>query len=104
MFLSRRTGEAATEPVSVPEGSKLTVRVVSREPAEVVAADRGGAQALAPGAESRQAGFERRDPQLRAVLDRDATVAIAHADGTTDLSPAPSSRTARRRLRAGRSP
>ena len=40
------TGPA--KPVSVPEGSKLTVRVVSRDPAEVTLQTAGGAQALAP--------------------------------------------------------
>ena len=48
VFLSRRTGEAANEPVSVPEGSKLSIRVVSREPAQVTLETGGTPVALAP--------------------------------------------------------
>jgi uncharacterized protein (TIGR02302 family) len=83
VFLSRRAATAADEPVTVPEGSTLTVRVVSREPT-VVTVEAGGAHtALAPTDENRQAGSEDVIRSYGAVLDRDATVAIAHADGAT---------------------
>jgi uncharacterized protein (TIGR02302 family) len=83
IFLSRRTGEAASQPVSVPEGSKLTVRVVSRDPAEVTLAAKAGVTALAPAAENPSAGSDEAIRSYEATLDRDATIAIRHADKTT---------------------
>ena len=53
------------EPVSVPEGSKLTVRVVSREAAEVTLASKSGVAALSPDGGKPLRRIGRRDPQLR---------------------------------------
>ena len=83
VFLSRLTGDAATAPVSAPEGSTLTVRVVSREPAVVTVETPAGITALSPAEESRAADSEDVIRSYVAVLDRNATVAIAHAEGTT---------------------
>ncbi len=83
VFLSRRTGEAASQRVSVPEGSKLTVRVVSREPAQVTLDANGEITALAPEEEGRLAESEEAIRRYGTVLDRDATVGVAHADGET---------------------
>ncbi|MBA3518605.1 MAG: TIGR02302 family protein, partial [Rhizobiales bacterium] len=82
VFLSRRTGEVAGEPVSVPEGSKLTVRVVSRQPAEVTVNAGGAATALAPKEESRAADSEDVIRSYEAILDQTATIGIADPDGT----------------------
>ena len=85
VFLSRRAGEAAATPVSVPEGSKLTVRIVSREPAEVSVETAAGAAPLAPDAEELPAGSvaasEETIRSYAALLDRDATLRIAHGGG-----------------------
>lgn len=75
-----------TKPVSVPEGSKLTVRVVSKDAAEVTLRTGAGATALAPKAESREADSEDVIRSYEAVLDRDATLAVKHADGTTSYA------------------
>jgi uncharacterized protein (TIGR02302 family) len=83
VFLSRRSGAAAAQPVSVPEGSKLTVRVVSRDPAQVTVATEEGVSALAPEAEGRTAESEDVIRSYESVLLRDTTVAIAHAEGET---------------------
>ena len=53
------------QPVSVPEGSKLTVRVVSRDAAEVTLETDGGAAALAPTGGEPSGRIGRGDPQLR---------------------------------------
>ncbi len=83
VFLSRLTGAAAAEPVRVPEGSKLTVRVVSRDPAQVTIETKAGISALSPEAEGRSAESEDVIRSYEAELGRDARVAIAHADGET---------------------
>ena len=83
VFLSRRTGDVAAQPVSVPEGSTLTVRVVSNEPAQVTLDANGEITALAPEEEGRVAESEDVIRSYGAVLDRDATVGVAHADGET---------------------
>ena len=83
IFLSRRTGDAAAEPVNVPEGSKLTVRVVSRDPAEVTLATKGAVAALPPAAENRTAESDEAIRSYETTLDRDATIAIKHAGKTT---------------------
>jgi uncharacterized protein (TIGR02302 family) len=83
IFLSRRTGPESSQPVSVPETSKLTVRVVSRDAAEVTLQAGTSVTPLTPTAESRSADSEEVIRNYEAVLDRDATVAITHADGTT---------------------
>jgi uncharacterized protein (TIGR02302 family) len=83
IFLSRRTGDAATQPVNVPEGSKLTVRVVSRDPAEVTLATEDGVAALAAAAENPSAGSDEAIRSYEATLDRDATIAIRHGDKAT---------------------
>src|SRR6202008_3550856 len=80
---SRRTGDAAAQPVNVPEGSKLTVRVVSRDPAEVTLASKDGVAALAAAAENPSAGSDEAIRSYEATLDRDATIAIRHSDKTT---------------------
>lgn len=81
VFLSRRTGDAAAAPVSVPEGSKVTVRVVSGAPAQVTLETTEGITALAPIDESRSTDSDDAIRGYEAVLTRDATVAVAHADG-----------------------
>src|SRR5688500_7192898 len=86
VFLSRRVGTAAAEPVSVPEGSKLTVRIVSRDPVQVVVEGGDAPVALGPKEESRPAEAAEIVRSYEAVLDRDATIAIAHSDGTTSYS------------------
>jgi uncharacterized protein (TIGR02302 family) len=83
IFLSRRSGEAATTPVSVPEGSTLSIRVVSREPATVTLDQATGALALSPTEESTAAGSEDVIRAYEAMLGGDTTVSIAHADGET---------------------
>jgi uncharacterized protein (TIGR02302 family) len=83
VFLSRRTDAAASEAVRVPEGSKLTVRVVSRDPAQITIEADGAISALAPTDEARAADSEDVIRSYEAVLDRDANVAIAHSEGTT---------------------
>jgi uncharacterized protein (TIGR02302 family) len=83
IFLSRRTGDAANQPVSVPEGSKLTVRVVSREAADVTLASKSGVAALTPAAENPSSESDEAIRSYETTLDRDATVAIRHADKTT---------------------
>ena len=101
------TAEAAgspAKPVSVPEGSKLTVRVVSRDAAEVTLQTDSGRAALAPTAESRQAESNDVIRSYETVLDRDATVAVKHADGTTSYPLTDHRRHARRPSRADRSP
>ena len=83
IFLSRRSGQLAAEPVLVPEGSKLTVRVVSREAAQVTVETAEGIVVLAPepaGAPSESGDVIR---SYETLLGRDSTVAVAHADGTT---------------------
>jgi hypothetical protein len=81
VFLSRLTGETLTEPVSVPEGSKLTVRVVSREPAQVSVQTAEADTALSP-REDAPIAPEGQEAILsyEAVLDRTATVVIADSD------------------------
>jgi uncharacterized protein (TIGR02302 family) len=86
IFLSRRTGDAATQPVSVPEGSKLTVRVVSRDAAEVTLATRSRVAALVPAAENPSGESDEAIRSYETTLDRDATVAIRHADNTTSYA------------------
>ena len=83
VFLSRRTGAAAAEPVSAPEGSTLTVRVVSRDPAQITIETGGAITALAPEAEGRSAESEDVIRSYETVLSRDATVAIALAERET---------------------
>ncbi|MGH6922440.1 MAG: TIGR02302 family protein [Propylenella sp.] len=83
VFLSRRTGAAAAEPVTAPEGSKLTVRVVSRDPAQVTIESDGAIKGLAPKAEGRSEATEEVIRSYQSVLVSDATVRIAHADGET---------------------
>lgn len=81
IFLSRRTGAAASAPISAPEGSTLTVRVVSREPVQVMLESGGAMTALAPDSEGRAEESEDVIRSYGAVLDRDATVSIAHGGG-----------------------
>jgi uncharacterized protein (TIGR02302 family) len=83
VFLSRRTGAAAEEPVSVPEGSKLTVRIVSRDPAQVTLETKGGVTALTPETEDESAESKDVIRSYESVLQSNTTVAIAHADGET---------------------
>jgi uncharacterized protein (TIGR02302 family) len=83
IFLSRRPAGAGDGPVSVPERSKLTVRVVSREPAQVTVTAGDAVTALAPGEESRQAESDEVIRSYEVLLDRDSTIAVAHADGET---------------------
>ena len=83
IFLSRRTGDAATQAVTAPEGSKLTVRVVSRDAAEVTLATKSGVAAIAPAAENPSGESDEAIRSYETTLDRDATVAIRHADKTT---------------------
>lgn len=83
VFLSRRTGAAADAAVSVPEGSELTVRVVSRDPAQVTIESGGKPVALAPTEESPPGEGAESIRAYKAELDRDATIEIAHADGKT---------------------
>jgi uncharacterized protein (TIGR02302 family) len=86
VFLSRQAGEVAAGPVSVPEGSKLTVRVVSKDPA-IVTVDTGEPAAVLPvKEESRAADSGEAIRSYDAVLDRDATVTIADADGAATYS------------------
>ncbi len=83
LFLSRRT-DATTAPVSVPEGSKLSVRVVSRDPTNVTLAAAGETSALTPTVESRPGESDDVIRGYEAVLDQDATVAILDGkDATT---------------------
>jgi uncharacterized protein (TIGR02302 family) len=84
VFLSRRADEAAAGAITVPEGSKLTVRVVSTEPVEVTVTTAQTATALPPAGESQPAaeGEGETIRSYEAVLDRDASVEVAHADGT----------------------
>jgi len=84
IFLSRRTGESASETVSVPEGSKLTVRVVSEEAPQISLESDGDATALAPKEENRSAEADEAIRSYEAVLDRNATLVIAHADGSQE--------------------
>ncbi len=83
VFLSRRTGAAAAEAVSAPEGSTLTVRVVSREPAQITVDSGGAMMALTPDEEGRAEDSEDVIRSYSAVLNRDSTVAIAHTNGET---------------------
>jgi uncharacterized protein (TIGR02302 family) len=85
VFLSRRA-DAATEAVRVPEGSKLTVRVVSREPAQVTIESGGGIVALTPAEETQATDSDEAIRSYVATLDRDAIVAIGHSEGTTAYS------------------
>jgi len=75
LFLSRR--EDNSGPVSVPEGSKLSVRVVSRDPTTVTLTTAAGANTLTPTAESRPGESSDVIRGYESVLDQDATVAIA---------------------------
>ena len=83
IFLSRRTDVAATQPVSVPEGSKLTVRIVSRDAAEVTLDTTGASTALAPKAENPSGESEEAIRSYETILDRDTTVGITHGDKAT---------------------
>ncbi len=85
VFLSRRA-EATTEPVSVPEGSKLSVRVVSRNPADVTLTTGAGTLALAPTVESRPAETDEVIRSYETMLDQNATVAIADGKDTTSYA------------------
>ena len=82
LFLSRRT-DATTAPVSVPEGSKLSVRVVSRDPTNVTLAAAGETSALTPTVESRPGESDDVIRGYEAVLDQDAAVAILDGKDTT---------------------
>ena len=81
VFLSRRTGAAAEEPVSVPEGSRLTVRVVSREPTQVTLAAGDAVIALTPETEGHSAQSQDVIRSYESVLLHDTEVVIAHAGG-----------------------
>jgi uncharacterized protein (TIGR02302 family) len=83
VFLSRRTGEEARAPVTVPEGSKLTVRVVSRDAAQVTVESGASVVALAPTEESGPADSDEAIRSYEAVLARDSAIAVAHGDGAT---------------------
>ena len=87
VYLSRLDPTTRSEPIRVPEGSKLTVRVVSREAANVTYTTGGGEHILA--AEGPAEGMADAAPaeaeairSYSAVLDQDGALAIAHANGT----------------------
>ncbi len=82
VFLSRRD-DAAAAPISVPEGSKLSVRVVSRAPTQVTLANAAGANALTPTVESRPGESDDVIRSYEAVVDQDATVEIAEGETKT---------------------
>ncbi len=86
VFLSRLSGETLTAPVSVPEGSKLTVRVVSREPAEVRVETADSAIPLTPNEDTPPAEGREAILSYEAVLDRDAAVVIADSDRTAEYA------------------
>lgn len=83
IFLSRRTGPEAAQPVSVPEGSKLTVRVVSRDAAAVTLDAADGITALSPKAENPSGESEEVIRSYETALDRDATISIKQGEKTT---------------------
>ncbi len=85
IFLSRRT-DAATTPISVPEGSKLSVRVVSRDPTQVTLATAAGTDQLTPTVESRPGESDEVIRSYEAVVDQDATIAVADGDKTTSYA------------------
>jgi uncharacterized protein (TIGR02302 family) len=85
VFLSRRA-DVATEPVSVPEGSKLSVRVVSRDPTEVTLATGASSTKLTPTVESRPGEADDVIRGYEAVVDQDATVTIADRGATTSYA------------------
>ncbi len=76
------TAEAG-KPVSVPENSKLTVRVVSHDAAEVTLKTDHATTTLTPTAETRPGETNDVIRSYEAQIESDATVAIRHADGTT---------------------
>jgi uncharacterized protein (TIGR02302 family) len=88
VFLSRIAGPSADGPVSVPEGSRLSVRVVSIEPVQVTLQTQDAATALAtkedaPNENAPAAGSLETIRSYEAVLDRDATLTVAHAAGSS---------------------
>ncbi|MGQ7791698.1 TIGR02302 family protein [Faunimonas sp. B44] len=90
VFLSRRA-EAPGEPVSVPEGSKLTVRVVSDGAPDVTLRDTAGARTLAeagdPGAAGPGAGTTgERIRTYAATLATDTSISVRHG-GSEALYP-----------------
>jgi uncharacterized protein (TIGR02302 family) len=85
IFLSRRA-DAATAPVSVPEGSKLSVRVVSRDPTAVTLETAAGATALQPTGESRPEDSDEAIRSYEAVVDRDATIVVADGERKTSYA------------------
>jgi uncharacterized protein (TIGR02302 family) len=85
LFLSRRD-DASTTPLSVPEGSKLSVRVVSRDPTNVTLTSSAEATALTPTVESRPGESDEIIRSYEAVLDQDATVAVVDGQSTTSYA------------------
>ncbi len=82
IFLSRRP-DAVTTPVNVPEGSKLSVRVVSRDPTQVTLATAAATAQLTPTVESRPGESDEVIRSYEAVVDQDATIAVADGDKKT---------------------
>jgi uncharacterized protein (TIGR02302 family) len=83
VFLSHRDPAASAEAVSVPEGSRLTVRVVSADPAKVTVAAGASQVELAPKEESRAAGAADAIRSYETVLDRDSVITVAEGHDTT---------------------
>lgn len=83
VYLSRRDPALRGEPVRVPEGSKLSVRIVSEEAASVTFSASGEERILAAQGGSGAAPADSEAIRsYAAILDRDGTLAVAHANGT----------------------
>lgn len=82
VFLSRGEGQEAAGAIRVPEGSRLTVRTVSREPVQVALQGDGDVSALAAAGETRAADSGDTIRTYETALDRDVVLAVTDGEGT----------------------